>query len=110
MRKHRKTRTSISLATEVVEVVDRYAQTAGLSRSAVMEEWLRYGAQVQRRSELDASIEAYYAGRTPAEVSEDEALTLASAAAARRLTIDELPPGNAAPARPRRQARARMRA
>ena len=74
MKDGRKVKVCISLSPDVVERIDERAKAASASRSAIVEELLREGELRVREHELVAGVEAYYAGRSPAERSEDAAL------------------------------------
>lgn len=81
---------SITLAPELLRTIDRARRSRpGESRSAVIEEWLRRGAQHEEEARLRAETIEYYERRSSAEVREDAALARASSRAARRLRIDQ---------------------
>lgn len=89
MRKAR-TRVTVSLPVDLVELIDRSSRELKETRSALVEEWLRHGAAAHDRRALDAEIRAYYGSLTGAERREDEAIGKASSRAARALD-DERP-------------------
>jgi metal-responsive CopG/Arc/MetJ family transcriptional regulator len=95
-----RTRVTVSLPAELVNRVDREARARRSTRSAVMSDWLRRGAQQHAAAALDAEITAYYSALTEEEAAENEAIAKASLAAARRLDFDERQP-----ARPRARRR-----
>jgi predicted transcriptional regulator len=74
MKYGKKVKVCISLSPDVVERIDERAKAASASRSAIVEELLREGELRMREHELVSGVEAYYAGRSPAERSEDDAL------------------------------------
>jgi predicted transcriptional regulator len=83
---------SVSLSSELLGAIDATAKRSGMSRSAVMEECLRYGVARREQEALDREVEAYYRGRSAQECAEDQAVARASLRAARRLRIDEPAP------------------
>lgn len=85
-----RTRVTVSLPAEQVQRVDREARARGTTRSAVMSEWLRFGARHQASLALDAEITAYYTTMSAEETEQDAAIARASTAAARSLDFDEV--------------------
>ncbi|MBI5481047.1 MAG: ribbon-helix-helix protein, CopG family [Deltaproteobacteria bacterium] len=68
-----KTKISITLARDLLEVIDRrVAAGAGRSRSAVIEAWLRRAAHRDAEAILARETIAYYESRTAEERAEDE--------------------------------------
>jgi metal-responsive CopG/Arc/MetJ family transcriptional regulator len=87
---HTKTKLSITLVPELVRAVDRAAKrNPGLSRSSVIEEWLRRAAHMDLEERLRAETVAYYDGLSTEQRRKDAAIARASARAARRLELDD---------------------
>ena len=83
--KKARTRVTVSLPADLVDLIDRSSRELKETRSALVEEWLRHGASSYAQRELDAEITRYYAQQS----AEDTALSRAASRAAARLTIDE---------------------
>jgi metal-responsive CopG/Arc/MetJ family transcriptional regulator len=84
----RKTKISISLDADVLDAVDRRAKRNKITRSAVMEQWLRSAARQVEMQRLEEETAAYYDSLTPAERAEDAAIAEASSRAAQHLIFD----------------------
>src|SRR5215467_7950108 len=87
-----KTKISISLDADVLEAVDRRAAREKMTRSAVMEQWLRGAARQAELQRLEEETAAYYDSLTPAEKREDAEWAAFASQAASELIIDEPPP------------------
>jgi mRNA-degrading endonuclease toxin of MazEF toxin-antitoxin module len=86
----RKLKLSITLSEDLVARIDREALETG-NRSSVVERWLRRAERLEAATELERATIAYYQSLTRGERAEEEAISAASARAARRLQIDDTP-------------------
>jgi metal-responsive CopG/Arc/MetJ family transcriptional regulator len=82
-----KVKVSITLAADLVTAIDREAARSGVTRSWLIEDYVRVGAS--RAAALEEATSAYYASLQPAERAEDLAITRASSAAAKRVVYDQ---------------------
>ena len=98
MKAGRKAKVSVTLAQDLLAVIDRRAK-GGATRSQIIEEWLRRSAIVEARRDLDAATAAYYEGRTVEQEAEDESLAAFSARASRERSLDRKPRTRRRPAR-----------
>jgi metal-responsive CopG/Arc/MetJ family transcriptional regulator len=81
---------SITLAPDLLRAADRAAKRhSPASRSAVIESWLRRGAQRELEDELRAETIAYYESLSGSERKENVAISRAAARASRRLRLDD---------------------
>jgi hypothetical protein len=85
----RKLKVSLSLSEDVVALVDRQAARLHESRSGVIEQWLRRAGSAAAEKEIEQATVAYYRSLRDADRADDEALSRASSAAARRVKYDE---------------------
>lgn len=84
-----KVKLSITLSRELVERIDAEASRDGeLTRSGVIELWLRRAAQSGAARALEADTVRYYESLTRDEQAEDEAIARASSRASKRLRYD----------------------
>jgi metal-responsive CopG/Arc/MetJ family transcriptional regulator len=83
-----KTKISISLPQKLIDEIDDEAARTDVSRSQLIELWLRTAKRQKAREQLDEEIRAYYENRTPEQEAEDEALSRASLRLARQRRID----------------------
>jgi metal-responsive CopG/Arc/MetJ family transcriptional regulator len=83
-----KSKVSLTISTDLLEVVDREAQRAGMTRSAVVEQYLRGGARRAAERSLDELTAAYYTSLVPDERAESEAIARASSRIAKTITYD----------------------
>ena len=91
MKESSRRKVSVSLPAELVAQVDREARgRPGVSRSAVVEEWLRQGARLKAEDDLRAAVVAYYRELRPEDRVEEEALARALSRAGRRLRVDDV--------------------
>lgn len=95
-----KQKISVTVASDVLGLVDREARRAGATRSYTIERWLRAGALRAAEASLEDATAAYYASLRPEEQAEAEAIGRAGSKAAQRATYD---------AAPRRRPRTRAR-
>lgn|SRR5262245_24679176 len=71
-----KSRVTVSLARDVIAEAERLGATRGLrSRSAVVEEGLRFLVRKLRDEDIARSLDAYYRGQTAEEIAEEAAMT-----------------------------------
>jgi metal-responsive CopG/Arc/MetJ family transcriptional regulator len=89
-----KTKVSLTVSTDLVELVDREARRAGTTRSAVFEQLVRSGAQRAQERSLNEMTAAYYATLTPDDRAESEAIAHASSRRAKSITYDAQPRAN----------------
>jgi metal-responsive CopG/Arc/MetJ family transcriptional regulator len=84
-----KVKISITLSRDLVERIDEEAaRQPSLSRSGVIEMWLRRGARADASRALEDDTIRYYESLTANERAEDEAIARASSRAARRIRYD----------------------
>lgn len=86
-----KLKVSLTLSAEVLALVDRDARRKNATRSGVVEGWLRRAAASNAQQEIDAATAAYYASLDTGDREEDEQMSRASSAAAKRVAYDETP-------------------
>jgi len=101
----RRVKISVSLPRDLVARMDRTARVEARSRSRVLEGWLRATARESAAREVEAATVEYYESLTATDRREDEAMAVASSAAARRLRVDDAPASGSRP--PRRRTRGR---
>lgn len=87
----RKLKVSITLSADLLALVDRDAQRTHDTRSGVVEQWLRRAASATAEKEIEEATAAYYLSLRGEERSEDDTLSRALSAAARRVSYDEAP-------------------
>lgn len=81
---------SITLSADLLRAADRAARKhSPPSRSAVIESWLRRGAQRELEDDLRADTIAYYENVSRGERRESLAIARAAARASRRLRLDD---------------------
>jgi len=83
-----KLKVSVTLAADVLALVDRDARRSGGTRSGVIEQWLRRASSAAVESAIDEATETYYRSLRGDDRSEDEAMARASSRAARRVAYD----------------------
>jgi metal-responsive CopG/Arc/MetJ family transcriptional regulator len=91
MKAARKAKVSVTLDRDLLTVIDRRIE-AGVTRSEIIEAWLRLAALAHARRELDAATVAYYEGRTTGQQADDESLAAFSTRASRELDLDRKRP------------------
>jgi metal-responsive CopG/Arc/MetJ family transcriptional regulator len=84
-----KVKVSITLPADLVTAIDREAQRSGMSRSWLIEDYVRVGASRAAERSLEEATAAYYASLQPADRAEDLAIARASSAAAKRVAYDQ---------------------
>lgn len=84
-----KLKVSLTLSADVVALVDRDARRRKDSRSGVVEQWLRRAAAANVEREIEEATAAYYRSLRDDEHAQDEALSKALSAAARRVSYDD---------------------
>lgn len=68
----RKTKISVTIASDLLAQIDTYAERSGVkNRSNVIELWLRRAAQMEAARQLEKDTIAYYESLTAAEQEED---------------------------------------
>ncbi|OGR12186.1 MAG: hypothetical protein A2341_20865 [Deltaproteobacteria bacterium RIFOXYB12_FULL_58_9] len=68
----RKTKVSVTIATELLSQIDTYSERSGIrNRSNVIELWLRRAAQMEAAHQLEKDTISYYESLTAAEQAED---------------------------------------
>jgi thioesterase domain-containing protein len=95
-----KVKVSLTLSADVVALVDRDAKHHKGTRSSVVELWLRRAATAEVTRGIEDATAAYYRSLRSDQREEDESLSKALSAAARRISYDD----SIAP-RPRRVSR-----
>lgn len=84
-----KVKLSITLSRDLVEQIDAEAGgDAALTRSSVIELWLRRAAQSKAARALEADTARYYESLARDEMTEDEEIARASSRASKRLRYD----------------------
>jgi len=89
MTKANKLKVSLTLSADVVALVDRDARRRNDTRSGVVEQWLRRAAAANVERGIEEATAVYYQSLRDAERQDDEALSKALSAAARRVAYDE---------------------
>ena len=85
-----KARVTVSLDPAVLAEADRVAKRLGLgTRSAAVERALELLVSRAREADIEASLDAYYAGRTAPERAEEKAMVRAFNRSQRRHDLDE---------------------
>ena len=79
---------SISLANELLDAIDLEAERKALSRSHIIELWLKLASRRRAAQELEQETIDYYRERTAAQREDDEDWASQSARAARTLKVD----------------------
>jgi metal-responsive CopG/Arc/MetJ family transcriptional regulator len=90
-----KLKVSLTLDADLVALVDRSAERRNRTRSRIVEEWLRLGAQDSSSNRIDEATAAYYRRLSAVHDAAEENLSRALSSAARRVDYDD--------ARPRRR-------
>jgi len=90
VRMARKAKVSVTLGRDLLAAIDQRVGR-GVTRSEIIEEWLRLAALAQARRELDAATLAYYEGRTATRRTEDESLAAFSTRSSREIGLDRKP-------------------
>lgn len=103
----RRARVTVTLPGDLLERVDRSAREQGVSRSGLMESWLRESARRHVEREIQRATIAYYEGLTDDERREDEDLARALSLSASRVDVDGTGRAGRLAARGRRQSRSR---
>ncbi len=83
-----KSKVSLTIATDLLRVVDREAKRVGSSRSAIFELFARGGAGRAAERSVDEMTAAYYASLQPDDRAEGEAIARASSRAAKTIAYD----------------------
>lgn len=96
-----KKKISVTVASDVVAMVDRAAREAGTTRSYTIERWLRMGGMRAAERSLEESTAAYYATLHSDERAESDAIATAASRVAPGVDYDG--------PRQRKQRRARSR-
>ncbi len=96
-----KQKISVTVATDVLRMVDRAASQSGTTRSYMIEQWLRASALRAAERTIDDATAAYYASLRPSERDDADAIARASSDAATRVSYDIVAP--------RRKSRTRRR-
>lgn len=86
-----KSKVSLTIATDLLRLVDREAKRVGSSRSAIFELFARGGAGRAAERSLDELTSAYYASLRPDDRAEGEAIARASSRAAKTIAYDPTP-------------------
>ena len=91
MQSGRKVKVSLSLPEDLVASLDRQvASGAARSRSAVVEQWLRRGAEARAESDLRAAVVTYYEGLDADSRAEEANLSRALSRASRKLLVGDV--------------------
>jgi metal-responsive CopG/Arc/MetJ family transcriptional regulator len=98
-----KAKVSLTIASDLLDRIDREAARLGTTRSALVEQYVRSAANRAAERSLDEMTAAYYASVTDDDAAETEAIARASSRAAKRITYDV--PARGAMRRPRRRQR-----
>jgi hypothetical protein len=83
-----KLKVSLTLSADLVALVDRDANRRKDTRSGVVEQWLRRAAAADVEREIEEATAAYYQSLRRNDRAEDEAVSKALSAAARRIAYD----------------------
>ena len=85
----RRSRVTLSLPSDLVELIDRCSAEIKETRSGLVEEWLRYASLRHRKQALDDEITAYYTNRSAAQRREDDAIARWSTRMAALIDYDQ---------------------
>jgi len=85
----RKLKISLSLDAALLGLIDRRAANEKMTRSAIVERWLRGAARLADLQRLEEDTAAYYQALTPTEKAEDADWAGAASRSARKLRIDD---------------------
>ena len=83
-----KLKVSLTLSADLLALVDRHARQRGDTRSGVVEQWLRRAAAGDVEQQIEEATAAYYRSLRSDESADDERLSKALSAAARRVSYD----------------------
>jgi hypothetical protein len=86
-----KRKISVTVAADVLALVDQEARVTGTTRSYTIERWLRGSSLRAAERSLEDATAAYYASLREDERRDAEELALASSKAATRVRYDEPP-------------------
>jgi metal-responsive CopG/Arc/MetJ family transcriptional regulator len=84
-----KLKVSLTLSADLVALVDRDARRNRSTRSGVIETWLRRAATTSARKQIEEATAAYYLALRAEAEDEEEALSKALSAAAKKVRYDE---------------------
>jgi metal-responsive CopG/Arc/MetJ family transcriptional regulator len=87
-----KLKVSLTLSADVVALVDRHARRRKNTRSGVVEQWLRRAAATSAEQQIEEATAAYYRSLRGDERAEEDAMSRALSAAARRVAYDKSEP------------------
>jgi len=87
-----KLKVSLTLAADLVALVDRDARRRRSTRSGVVEQWLRRAASASVEGELAEATATYYRSLRATDIEEDERLSRALSNASRRVAYDDQTP------------------
>jgi metal-responsive CopG/Arc/MetJ family transcriptional regulator len=83
-----KLKVSLTLSSDLVELVDRAAERSNTTRSGMVERWLRAGASHAAERALDDATRAYYLARSAEAEADDNEIGRATSRAARAAVYD----------------------
>jgi metal-responsive CopG/Arc/MetJ family transcriptional regulator len=83
-----KSKVSLTISTDLLQLVDREAKRVGRTRSSVFEQFVRGGARRASERSLDEMTADYYASLSADERDENEKIARASSRAAKAITYD----------------------
>ncbi|HEY3235514.1 MAG TPA: hypothetical protein VGJ84_12425 [Polyangiaceae bacterium] len=86
-----KRKLSLTVAEDVLLLLDRAAERSGATRSAMVDRWLRRAARSELEDQLRLATIEYYDSLTVTERAEQAAIAQASSRAARRVSIEDSP-------------------
>ena len=86
-----RTRVTVSLPADLVQLIDRCTRELKETRSGLVEDWLRRASRQYRQRVLDDEITEYYGSRSDAERDEDDAIARTAGLRAAELSFDEAP-------------------
>ncbi len=87
-----KVKISLTISSDLVDLVDDLAERRQTSRSAIVEQWLRRAASGSVAQEIAEATAAYYGSLRASEREDDEALARGLSSAACGLSYDDEPP------------------
>ena len=86
-----KSKVSLSLSTDVLDVIDADVKAQGSTRSAIVEQWLRRAATQRAIHQVNEATVAYYKSMSAKDRAEDEAISRAFSKASKRVSYDDPP-------------------
>ena len=87
----RRQRVTVSLPRELVARIDAQSKVSRMSRSGLVESWLRAGERQGAVAKVAEEVAAYYSSLTPQEAEQDRNIAHATTRVVRELDYDDVP-------------------